>query len=202
MNVLRYSFLLLLFSALTGAAWVANRPAERSRLQSKESERKPTQGVLDQLEQAAIKRSAPFDISEARLNEHLAESVTSRPAWGGAKSWWRMEAPEVDLREGGAVLRLRWRLAEVHVCDLTVNLRLKREASEFHCEIVNGAYGRLNVPKGLLHPAKAVLSHLADVLRPELDALFAMNQIQIVEDQLLLDPRFLDSAAQAATTNR
>jgi len=123
-NVLRYSFLLLLFSALTGASWVANRPAERSRLQSKESERKPTQGVLDQLEQAAIKRSAPFDISEARLNEHLAESVTSRPAWGGAKSWWRMEAPEVDLREGGAVLRLRWRLAEVHVCDLTVNLRL------------------------------------------------------------------------------
>jgi hypothetical protein len=47
-----------------------------------------------------------------------------------------------------------------------------------------------------------VLSHLADVLRPEIDALFAMNQIQIVDDQLLLDPRFLDSAAQAATTNR
>ena len=202
MNVLRYSLLLLLFSALTGAAWVAHRPAQRSALQAQEGERKATQGVLDQLAQAAIKRSAPFEISEARLNEHLAESVTSRPAWGGAKSWWRMEAPEVDLREGGVVLRLRWRLAEVHVCDLTVNLRLKREESEFHCEIVDGAYGRLKVPRGLLHPAKAVLSHLADVLRPEIDALFAMNQIQIVDDQLLLDPRFLDSAAQAATSNR
>lgn len=202
MNVLRYSFLLLLFSALTGAAWVAHRPAERSALQAQEGDRKPTQGVLDQLAQAAIKRSAPFEISESRLNEHLAESVASRPAWGVAKSWWCLEAPEVDLREGGAVLRLRWRLAEAHVCDLTVNLRLKREESEFHCEIVDGAYGRLKVPRGLLHPAKAVLSHLADVLRPEIDALFAMNQIQIVEDQLLLDPRFLDSAVQAATTNR
>lgn len=202
MNALRHSFLLLLFSALTGAAWVAHRPAERAALQGHEGERKPNQGVLDQLSQAAIKRSAPFEISEVRLNEYLAEKIWSRPVWEAAATWWQMEVPEIDLREGVAVLRLRWKLWKTHVCDLTVNLKLKREGSEFRCEVVDGAYGRLRVPRGLLHPAKAVMISLAEGLRPELDALFAMNQIQIVEDQLLLDPRFPDAGAQASVTTR
>lgn len=150
-NVFRYSFLLLLFSALAGAALVAHRPAQWSTLMVNAGERKPTQGVLDQLAQAAIKRSAPFEISESRLNQHLAENVTSRPSWKEATSWWRMQAPEIDLREGGAVLRLEWKLADVHACDLTVNLSLKREGDEFRGEIIDGAYGRLKVPRGLLH---------------------------------------------------
>lgn len=202
MNALRHCLLLLLFSALAGAALVAHRPAKGAPLQGLEGEKKSTLGVLDQISQAAIKRSAPFEISEARLNEHLAETVQSRPAFNLMPTSWQMEVPRLDLHLGEATLRLRWRLANIHVCDLAVNFTVRREGKEFRCEVVDGAYGRLNVPRGLLHPAKAVLGQIADVLKPELDALFTMNQIQIAEDQLLLDPRFSESEVQAAVVNR
>jgi hypothetical protein len=199
----RHSLLLLVFSALSGAAWVAHRPALRPVLQASDPERRPSSiGVLDQLAQAAIKRSAPFEISESRINEHLAATLQARPAWAGAASWWRMDAPEIDLQENLAVLRMRWRVGDVHVCDLTVNLKLERAGGEFRCEVLEGAYGRLRVPRGLLHPAKAILVQLGEALRPELDALFSMNQIRIAQDKLLLDPRFSEVEVQAFVITR
>lgn len=179
---------------------VAHLPAERRPTQKPDTERRPPMGVLDQLSQAAIKRSAPFEISEARLNEHLRRVVGSRADVPGGGEWWRMEAPELDLEEGRAELRLRWLLAERHVCDLTVNLKLAREAEVFRVEVVDGAYGRLAVPRGLLHPVKGVLAELAEVLRPELEALFAMNRLSLAEDRLVVDPRFTDPSAQASAT--
>jgi hypothetical protein len=202
LKTVRHSLLLLLFSALTGAAWVAHRPADWPKLQAPDLERKPALGVLDQISQAAIKRSAPFEITEARLNQHLSTHLKSQPALAGAASWWRMDAPQVDLQEDRAVLRMRWHLAERHACDLTVNLTLQQEDGAFRIQVLDGAYGRLNVPRGMLHPAKAVLAHLAEALRPELDALFAMNKVKIVEDKLQLDPRFPDATAQASVSTR
>jgi hypothetical protein len=202
LKTLRHSLLLLLFSALSGAAWVAHRPAEWPTLQAPDAERKPALGVLDQISQAAIKRSAPFEISEARLNQHLSTQLKSQPALAGAASWWRMEAPQVDLQEDRAVLRMRWHLAERHACDLTVNITLQQADGVFQIQVLDGAYGRLNVPRGMLHPAKAVLAHLAEALRPELDALFAMNKVKISEDKLQLDPRFIDTRAQASVSTR
>ena len=198
LKTVRHSLLLLLFSSLTGAAWVAHRPALWPALQELDATKKPALGVVDQLSQAAIKRSAPFEITEARLNQHLASQLKTRPRWAAASSWWRLEAPQFDLQEDLAVLRLRWHLADRHSCDLTVHLKLGQEAGQFRIEVVEGAYGRLRVPRGLLHPAKAVLAELAEVLRPEVEALFAMNQVIIAEDKLLIDPRFADSSAQAS----
>ena len=202
MKFVRHSFLLLLFSALTGAGWVAHRPAEWPDLQLPDKERKPALGVLDQISQAAIKRSAPFEISEARLNQHLASHLKARPALAGAASWWHMEAPQVDLKDERMALRLRWRLAGSHACDLTVNATLQQGDGVFIIQVIDGAYGRLKVPRGMLHPAKAVLTNLAEALRPELDALFAMNLVTITEDKLLLDPRFTDANPQASASTR
>jgi hypothetical protein len=202
LKTVRHSLLLLLFSSLTGAAWVAHRPALWPALQEVDPARKPALGVLDQLSQAAIKRSAPFEITEARLNEFLASQLKTRPMLAGTASWWHLDVPQFDLQEGLAVLRLRWHLGDRHACDLTVNLTLVQEADQFRIEIVDGAYGRLKVPRGMLHPAKAVLAELAAVLRPEVEALFAMNQVIIAEDKLLVDPRFADSTAQASVVIR
>lgn len=181
---------------------MAHRPAEWPDLQVPDKERRPALGVLDQISQAAIKRSAPFEISEARLNQHLASHLKARPAMAGAASWWHMEAPQVDLQDERLVLRLRWRLASRHACDLTVNATLQQGDGVFKIQVIDGAYGRLQVPRGLLHPAKAVLANLADALRPELDALFAMNQVTITQDKLVLDPRFTDATPQASASIR
>lgn len=194
MKALRHTLLLLVFSALSGAVWVAHRPAGWPELQRPDPARKPPLSVLDQLGQAAIKRSAPFEISEARLNEYLHVTLAPALAAGALKRWLTLESPQIDLQEGRAALRLRWRLGGRHACDLTVNLALKREDDHYRVEITDGAYGRLRVPRGLLHPVRGALARLAAALEPEINALFQMNQVRLTEDKLLLDPRFAEKA--------
>ncbi len=199
MKFLRHTLLLLVFSALSGAAWVAHRPADWPELQRLDPDKKPPLGVLDQLGQAAIKRSAPFEVTEARLNDHLRATVRPAMSEGPLSRWLKLELepPQIDLQNERAALRLRWRLAGRHACDLTVNLALQRDGDHFRVEILDGAYGRLNVPRGLLHPAKNALARLAGALEPEINALFQMNQVEITGDKLLLDPRFADLVTQS-----
>jgi hypothetical protein len=194
-KLLRKTLFLLAFSALSGAAWVAHRPAAWGELQALDPAKPAPLRVLDQLEQAAIKRSAPLEISEARVNEHLRTVLRPVVVWEKAAPWLRLTSPQIDLQENRATLRLRWHLGDYHVCDLTVNLAVERQADQFRVEVLDGAYGRLQVPRGLLHPAKAVLAELARVLQPEIKALFDMNQVQIAENKLVLDPRIADIAA-------
>lgn len=191
--MLHHTLLLLVFSALSGAVWVAHRPADWQPLKEADRDRKPPLDVLDQLGQSAIKRSAPFEITEARLNAHLRETLRPVMEAGALSRWIHPDTPQINLREDIAELRLRWRLADHHACDLTVNLALRREHNQFRVEIRDGAYGRLKVPRGLLHPARAALGRLAAALEPEINALFQMNQIRIAEDKLMLDPRFSES---------
>ncbi len=195
MKTLRHTLLLLVFSALGGAAWVAHRPADWPELEQADPERKPPLSVLDQLSQAAIKRSAPLEIGEARLNEYLRTALAPGMAAGRLDAWLSLQAPQIDLQEQGAALRLRWFVGARRVCDLTVNLALQREADHFRIEIRDGAYGRLKVPRGLLHPARQVLASLAAALEPEINALFQMSQVRISDNKLQLDPRFAENAS-------
>ena len=94
------------------------------------------------------------------------------------------------LTKGGAELRLRWDWAGRHVTDLTVQLTLSRKNDRFVLEVTDGAYGRLNVPRGLLRPMRGLLESMADAYAPEIQAMFKMNSIQIQQDRLVLDPRF------------
>lgn len=193
MKVLRQIFLLLLTSALCGAIWVAHRPADWSPLEAL-PDKLPPLGVFDQMDQASIKRSAPFEISEARVNKYLREQVEPVLAQPRLGRWIQPEPPVFAFRENLAELRLRWTIAGFRLADLTVHLAVERDEKTFRVEVLNGAYGRLRVPRGLLHPVKRSLANLATALQPEIDVLFKMNQIRIAEHKLLLDPRFTDLA--------
>ncbi len=194
MKLLRQIFLLLLLSALSGAVWVAHRPAHWSALDTTAPPRPPPLGVFEQMDQARIKRSAPFEISEARLNQHLQQQLQPLVSEPFLARWLRAEAPAIALKNDLAELRLRWTLGGHHLTDLTVQLRVLREADSFRIDILSGAYGRLRVPRGLLHPVKPLLAQLSAALQPEIDVLFQMNHIRIAEHKLLLDPRFTDLA--------
>jgi len=191
---LRQLLLLVLTSALCGAIWVAHRPAAWSPLDAQPPARPPPLGVFDQISQASIKRSAPFEISEARLNQYLSEQVQPSLTPPHLRRWIQPATPTLALKEAFAELRLRWTIAGLHLTDLTVHLTIHREAQTFRVEVLKGAYGRLQVPRGLLHPVKQTLAQLATTLQPEIDALFQMNQIRIAEHKLQLDPRFTDVA--------
>ena len=197
MTFLRHLLRLLLFSALAGAVWTAYQPAVVTLAGLTEADERAPLGVVEQVSQAVIKRSAPLQITEGRLNAHLAGVLRSRVGDEKMAAWLKLEPLRIDLRAGRAVLWLRWTAAGRPLLDAQVAVAVRREGEAFVAEILDGAYGRLRVPRALLKPLKPLLADLGGTLRPEIEALFDMNQIEIAEDRLLLDPRFSEVAGAA-----
>lgn len=181
--------LLTTLSALAGAAWVAHRPADLAGvngLQAGDPAR--PRDVVDELKQVGIKRSAIVEVSEADLNRHLARVLAAKlPAQ--LEPWAAFERLVLDLEPDVARLTLVWNLRG-HRSTATVDLRVVRQAQAFRTEITGGGYGRLRVPRGLLRPLAPALTGLAAALQEEIDALFQMNQMRVLKDKLVLDPRF------------
>lgn len=188
MNFLLHLLLLLVLSALSGALWVAQRPADvPAPSPPAEGARRP-RDVLDDLRQAGIKRSSVFEISEADLNLHLSR-VLQGATLPPASRWAGFQRIAVSLQPEVLEATLLW-----HVLDRprTVTLRFKvvRLDSTFRVTLTGGSYGHLEVPRGLLRPMFPTLDRLSQALSREIQALFQMNQIRITEGRLVIDPRF------------
>lgn len=179
--------LLVALSALAGAAWVAHRPGTLPPVEPPRPGARQRE-LVDDLKQAAIKRSAVFEISEAEINRHLAKTLTARMARESGQVV-HFERLAVKLEPDKARLILAWNL-KGHLSTAEVDFRINRQDQAFRAEVVGGAYGHLRVPHGLLRPLNPALEKLAKALREEIQALFQMNQIQIAQDKLVLDPRF------------
>ena len=191
MKFLFHLLLLVAFSALTGAAWVAHRPASLAGIGGLEAPIKTAKprDVLDDLRQAAIKRSALLEISESDLNRYLANSLVYKvqPPLG---DWVKFDRLVVDLEADIARVILVWNLRG-HRSTATVDLRIVRLEKTFHVEVIGGRYGHLEVPRGLLRPLMPVLVSISKTLEEDIQALFQMNQVRLTKDKLVLDPRFL-----------
>ena len=190
MKFISHLLLLIAFSALAGAAWVAHRPVK---LQDVVSEPPPkgakSRDAMDELRQAAIKRSAILEISEADLNRHLA-AVLAAEVREPASRWIKFDRVSLDLEPDIAHLTLAWDIG-THRSTATVDFRVARGAKAFRVEVVGGSYGHLQVPHGLLRPLLPVLESLHLAREPDVRALFPMNQVRLAKDKLVLDPRFL-----------
>ncbi|MCB1275406.1 hypothetical protein [Prosthecobacter sp.] len=177
---------LLLVSALAGAAWVAHRPADLP--VPPQAGAVKNDDMLDMLRQTAIKRAAAMEISEAEINRHLKTVLSGKVAnmFGG---WVTFEGARVDLEPDSARLFLIWNL-KGHVRTASVDLAISRDADHFHVELLRGAYGHLQMPRGMMRPIYPALTSVAEALDPEIKALFQMTKITIAKDKLVLDPRF------------
>lgn len=144
--------------------------------------------VFDEIRQAAIKRFSVLEVSETEINRHLATLLAARmqPSLEG---WVRFDQIAVDLEADVAHLTMVWDIRGYRRT-ATVDLRLTRLEKTFRVEVVGGAYGHLQVPRGLARPLTPILRNLASAFEPEIQSLFQMNQIQIAKDKLVLDPRF------------
>ena len=175
---------LLLISALAGAAWVAHRPAEVPDVSLK-----PRQDdLLDMLRQAAIKRAAVMEVSEADVNLHLARTLKGRLG-ASLGDWVVYEGARVDLEPGVARVFLVWSLKGQRRT-ASVDLTISRDEHDYHIEMLRGAYGHLHMPRGMMRPLYPALRAVAETLDPEIKALFQMTRITIAKDKLLRDPRF------------
>lgn len=187
MKFLFHLLLLIGLSALTGAAWVAHRPTAIAPVEPAKPGARQRE-LVDDLKQAAIKRSAVFEVSEAELNRHLAKTLKGNlPLPAG--EWATFERLALELEPEIAHATLVWKVRN-HLSTATVDFRIARQEKSFRVEVVGGRYGHLEVPHGLLRPLAPALEKLATTLQEEIQALFQMNQIQLAQDKLVLDPRF------------
>lgn len=178
---------LVLVSALAGAAWVAHRP-EALPETAPAAEKGKAADLLDELRQASIKRAGIFEIKEADLNRYLT-SVLSARLGGAMRSWMSVVDARADLEPGRARIILVWSLFG-HQRTAGVDLVVQRVGDHFHVEMLGGALGHLELPRGLMRPLQPALRAVAEALDPEIRALFQMTQITVAKDKLVLDSRF------------
>lgn len=177
---------LLVISALAGAAWVAHRPAALP--QTPVANNAKGDDLIDMLRQSAIKRASVMEVSETEINRHLAAAISGKVAnmIGG---WVTFDGARIDLEPDSARLFLVWKL-QGHIRTASVDLAISRDADNYHVELLRGAYGHLQMPRGMMRPLYPSLRAVADALDPEIRALFQMTKITIAKDKLVLDPRF------------
>ena len=177
---------LLGVSMLAGASWVAFRPAELPKAAAPSTAK--AEDLLDHLRQTAIKRSAVIEVSEADINRHLSATLAGKIP-GKLGGWAAFDGARVDLESGNARLFLIWNV-KGFTRTASVDLAVTRDDKDFHVELLRGAYGHLQMPRGMMRLLYPSLEAVAAALDPEIRALFQMNQITIAKGKLVLDPRF------------
>lgn len=177
---------LLGVSLLAGAAWVAQRPADLPQV----AVPKPAKvdDIIDTMRQTTIKRAAVMEISEAEINRHLATTLSGKIP-GMLSERVAFEGARLDLEPGSARLILIWKI-QGHARTASVDLAISRDEKNFRVEVLRGAYGHLQLPRGMMRPLQPALEALAEALDLEIRALFLMTHITIAKDKLVLDPRF------------
>lgn len=140
------------------------------------------------LRQTAIKRAAVMEISEADINRRLTNTLTGK-ATNSLGGWVVFDGVRIDLEQDRARVFLVWQL-KGQTRTASVDLAISRDADHFHVEMLGGAYGHLQLPRGMMRPLYPALRAVAEALDPEIKALFQMTKITIAKDKLVLDPRF------------
>ena len=184
------TLLLLALSALLAVAVLAHRAPDLGAIKTtvKGAEKAGGEDIASQLEQAVIKQSAQLEFTEGQINHYLATklrfSQQRRSAWLG-----KLDRVLVDFEGDLCRLHLCW-LVCGHPAVARVDLRLERRAKDFRIEIIGGAYGLLEVPRGALTVLDPALRELALATDAELKALFKTPKIRFTQDKLVVDPRF------------
>jgi hypothetical protein len=177
---------LLGISLLAGAAWVAHRPADLPKAAAPNAAK--ADDLVDMMRQTAIKRAAVMEISEAEINRHLTATLSGKIP-GMLGSLVTFDGVRIDLEPGKARLVLIWKI-QGYTRTASVDLAISRDENHFYVDLLHGAYGHLEMPRGMMRPLYPSLRAVAEALDPEIRVLFQMTQITIGKDKLLLDPRF------------
>lgn len=190
MKIFRRIIGLLVASALSAALVLAWQPADWRPLEEIDPTQPPAPPLVGAILAATNKRTAPLTLSEARINEYLRQRVKTAPNLAAAAQWITGKPPTIALEKDHAQLRLRWLIGDTLPQDVSVRFSVYRHREKFFVEIIDGAYGRLQVPRGLLWPINPAMQSLADALEEEIEAVFEMNQMSFEPKKVVLDPRF------------
>lgn len=183
------SALLLALSALGAGAVLCHQTPDLSGVALMPGPKEaPLRDLPDQLEQTAIKQSAPLEISEGELNDYLARRLRGTPN-GMSRRFASFDRVLIELSEGVARVHLCWNVMG-HQEVARVDVSIQRTDRDFTVQLLQGAYGRLEVPRAMLTPLIPALNELARACRPEIQALFKLPHIKLTKDKVVLNPKF------------
>lgn len=185
-----HTALLVPLSALAGAAMLCHRaPDLTSVVTSLETKETVLFDLPRMLEQTAAKQSGGMvEISEGELNDYLQRTLRAVPA-GASSAAGQLDRVMVDLEDGKARLHLCW-IIFGRPTVASIEFTITKTPKDFTIEVVKGAYGRLEVDRGLLLPLTPALQKLGAAFQPEIEALFKLPQIRIEKNKLVLNPKF------------
>jgi hypothetical protein len=128
------------------------------------------------LEQILIKQQNRSELSESEINQSLVAKAT---------------VPQLScaIWDSAASLYLTWKIGNLPVT-ARIDFTVKRQGAEHEVQIFRGAYGRLEVPRGMLILLRPALGHLSQHYAPELAALFALPRFSFEPGTLVLQPKF------------
>jgi hypothetical protein len=191
--VLRFAYNLLLvawFGLCAAAVIQSHRAADWSQLKGLDHAAKTnTPPLMDRLEQAAWRRNASLELSEADVNRYLAANIAGHQT-GVTGSLKPFDRVALDFEPGVARICLAWGDSEnKYSTTASLDFTVKRDGGNFVVEVQRGAFGRLPLPRGLMSPLVPGLHSLSQSLQTEIHTVFQMNQIRFEKDKVILDPR-------------
>ena len=183
------SALLLALSALSAGAVLCHQTPDLSGVALVPAPKtRPLNDLANQFEQTALKQESVFVISEGQINDYLVRRLRGQPSGVTAKVA-TFDRVLVEMNEGVVRLHLCWNVLG-HMQVARVDLAIRRTKEDFTVEILQGAYGRLEVPRAMLTPLIPALRELARACKPEIQALFKLPQIRLSKDKVVLNSRF------------
>jgi len=174
---------------LAAAAIEIHRPARLEGVQGLEAPLKPpATDLLDRIEQAIWRRSAPLELSEADVNHYLASSLVGEQRYPSGLLA-KFDRVAVSFQPGLCRVWLSWSVAR-HPVTASLDFTIRRDSRNFVVEPRGGSLGRLTVFRGAISTLVPVMRSLCEALDEEIHAVFQMNQIRFEKNKVVLDPRF------------
>jgi hypothetical protein len=192
--------LTLWLAFLVAVAVESHRPATMAGVQGLEPAKGTAPDLLDRMEQSIWHRNAELNISEADVNRYLAATIsgTQRGVTSKLASFDRVAlhfqaAPPAQPNQpaplGSCTVWFRW-TSFGGPCTASIEFTIRRENTHYVVEPVGGSYGRLPVFRGAVAALIPACRSLTSVFEEEIKTLFQMNQITIVNNKVVLEPRF------------
>jgi hypothetical protein len=182
------SVLLLSLSGLTAGAILCHETPDLGFVKVGEASDRASFDLVEMLGQAVVKQSPVVEISEAEINDYLARRFKSVPQ-GESYRLAKFDRILLDLEEGHCTAFLCWNVLG-HADVVSVQFSIQRKGTQFNIEIDRGAYGRLQVERGLLTPMIPAMQELVRACKPEIDAIFKLPHVRFAKDKLVLDAKF------------
>ncbi len=173
---------------LTAVLVESHRPANLKGVAGLEPTNKPSEDLLDLIEQSVWHRSTPLVLSEAAVNRYLGTVLNGRQA-GPSYFFAQFDRVALDFQPGMCRLMLFWNTRGLR-STASIDFTVTRDKQEFVIVPVGGSYGRLPILRGALAMLIPACRSLCNALESDIRAISQMNEIRFEKQKVVLDPRF------------